>query len=989
MTVSADSGVPTVGGDRPPERGLGIRAKLFLAFLGFAGLTVAACAVAWLVFTTIERAVNRVTQESVPGMVDALALSKTVADISASAPALFASNNQEELAAERERLDDGIDSFTKIAAALGRAGRYEGERPIADAAVDLLAALDGLAESVETRLTLKRQRELMTADLHGAHTRFNETLEPLVDDAVFDLVISGEKVMTDNTGSINNLVDDGVSRIDHLLSINAAVNLAAGLMGEAINVANPVLLEPIHERFLSTSLTIERNLRQLPDDQRTDAVKRATANLLALGREGLFAAGGSAGSGRAASSADAGPAADRLKQRHEQVLLMLTPMIDDAAFDLVMTTEDLTARSEKSIAGLIDGNADILSLMLTAQAEGNLVASLLSDASVAGNENLLLPLVERFTASQARLESVLGKVEHAGFYDDLSQSTNALLDFGRSDTSIFDLRRAELRQVATGEAALDTSRALSRRLGELSSTIVASAEAASRAASESSTGAIDQGQAVLVLITLIGLAGAAIAMFGYVDPRIIRPVGRITSAMTQLAAGDTTVDIPGRDRKDEIGNMARALGVFRDNAIAVQQANLREIQTTRQRLADAIESISEGFSLYDADDRLVISNSRYQQMLYPDMPDLIVPGVTFKDLLQRVVARGLIADAQDDPDGWIAQRLWHRRHPGPSHVQQRSNGRYIMVSERKTADGGTVAVYSDITELKQRETELAQKSTELEQLAGQLAKYLSPQVYESIFSGRQEVKVASQRKKLTVFFSDIVDFTATSEKLQPEDLTLLVNEYLTAMANIALSYGATIDKYVGDAIVIFFGDPETRGVQQDALQCVEMAIAMRDKMHELRENWRDRGVEKPLKIRIGINTGFCTVGNFGSEARMDYTIIGASVNLAARLETASEHGGILISYETYALIKDRIHCEPQQPITVKGFSQPVATYRVIDSYEHLGRNSDVVRAELLNMHLDMDAGAMSQSEREQAQAALRQALERLSSTADGDGAGES
>lgn len=121
---------------------------------------------------------------------------------------------------------------------------------------------------------------------------------------------------------------------------------------------------------------------------------------------------------------------------------------------------------------------------------------------------------------------------------------------------------------------------------------------------------------------------------------------------------------------------------------------------------------------------------------------------------------------------------------------------------------------------------------------------------------------------------------------------------------------------------------------------------------------------------------------------MDYTIIGASVNLAARLETASEHGGILISYETYALVKERIHCEPQRPITAKGFSQPIATYRVVDTYERLGRKSEVVRAELLNLHLDMDAGAMSQSERQEAQAALRQALEQLSSAVDGDEAGK-
>ena len=166
------------------------------------------------------------------------------------------------------------------------------------------------------------------------------------------------------------------------------------------------------------------------------------------------------------------------------------------------------------------------------------------------------------------------------------------------------------------------------------------------------------------------------------------------------------------------------------------------------------------------------------------------------------------------------------------------------MSERKTEDGGTVAVYSDITELKQREQELADKSNALEQLSNQLAKYLSPQVYESIFTGRQEVKLTSRRKKLTVFFSDIAGFTETADRLESEDLTQLLNHYLTEMSGIALDHGATIDKYVGDAIVIFFGDPDSQGVKKDALACVNMAIAMRDRMLDLEAVWRDSGIRQ-------------------------------------------------------------------------------------------------------------------------------------------------
>jgi len=190
--------------------------------------------------------------------------------------------------------------------------------------------------------------------------------------------------------------------------------------------------------------------------------------------------------------------------------------------------------------------------------------------------------------------------------------------------------------------------------------------------------------------------------------------------------------------------------------------------------------------------------------------------------------------------------------------------------------------------------------------------------------------------------------------------------------------GATIDKYVGDAIVIFFGDPETRGVKEDALACVEMAIAMRKRMLDLQDVWRASGIEKPLQCRIGINSGYCTVGNFGSEDRMDYTIIGGGVNLASRLEAAATPGQILISYETYANVRNRIHCEERGNISVKGIAYPVATYHVVDTYESLGTERRFIHEEHPNLRLDLDLDAMSADDRGHAATVLREALNRLS-----------
>ena len=199
------------------------------------------------------------------------------------------------------------------------------------------------------------------------------------------------------------------------------------------------------------------------------------------------------------------------------------------------------------------------------------------------------------------------------------------------------------------------------------------------------------------------------------------------------------------------------------------------------------------------------------------------------------------------------------------------------------------------------------------------------------------------------------------------------------MSQIALEYGATIDKYVGDAIVIFFGDPETRGVKEDALACVKMALAMRKRMLELGSIWRDSGIEKPLQVRIGINTGYCTVGNFGSEDRMDYTIIGGGVNLASRLESAATPGEILISYETYAHVKDQIECEEHGELNLKGIAYPVATHQVVDTYDNLGKHRHLVSEDHPNLKLDLDLDAMSVDERSRAAIVLQRALDRLSS----------
>ena len=249
----------------------------------------------------------------------------------------------------------------------------------------------------------------------------------------------------------------------------------------------------------------------------------------------------------------------------------------------------------------------------------------------------------------------------------------------------------------------------------------------------------------------------------------------------------------------------------------------------------------------------------------------------------------------------------------------------------RTAEYNLRKERQNLLEEKIRDREIIEeKSRQLESLATRLAKYLSPQIYQSIFKDENGEENKHSRKNLTIFLSDIVKFTDLADTLEPERLATVVNSYLSEMSSIALECGGTIDKFIGDAVLIFFGDPESEGETEDALKCAEMAIRMMKRVGELNKHWKKMGVVDGLKVRMGISTGFCTVGNFGSDLRLDYTVLGSPVNLAARLQTMAEHNTILIDEYTKDLISSHVNSKYIDDITPKGFARPIQVFQLND-----------------------------------------------------------
>jgi signal transduction histidine kinase/CheY-like chemotaxis protein/HAMP domain-containing protein len=271
--------------------------------------------------------------------------------------------------------------------------------------------------------------------------------------------------------------------------------------------------------------------------------------------------------------------------------------------------------------------------------------------------------------------------------------------------SIPALRKTELDLTANATHLLAENVVLSRGLSARVDDLVENTKGDITGANVAALSVVQWSTWILIAAVVLSLASSVVIVWLYVGRNIIARLTALSDRTLTLAAGDLQSPLPAGGN-DEIGHMAEALGVFRATAVEMEEANLKEIREARTRLTDAIESISEGFSLYDPDDKLIVCNSRYRD-LFASHADVMEPGTSFETIVRTAVDRGLIEDADGHSDTWVRERLERHRSPRETHVQRRSDGRWIRVSERKTANGGVVATYTDITELKQHEAELA------------------------------------------------------------------------------------------------------------------------------------------------------------------------------------------------------------------------------------------------------------------------------------------
>jgi len=237
------------------------------------------------------------------------------------------------------------------------------------------------------------------------------------------------------------------------------------------------------------------------------------------------------------------------------------------------------------------------------------------------------------------------------------------------------------------------------------------------------------------------------------------------------------------------------------------------------------------------------------------------------------------------------------------------------------------SLYSELTSLNQNLEKTIEEQLSQLRRTEELRRYVSPHVADAIVSKASGVTLTPTRRNLTILVTDIRGFTTMSERMEPEELIDALNQYFTAMTDVVFRHGGTLDKYLGDGILAFFGDPIP--FEDHAERAVAAAFEGRDVLEGLRGKLMLQ-FEEELTVGIGISTGYVTVGNIGSENRLEYTVIGNHVNVASRLSTKAAAGQVLVTDRTMAAVRDRVVGTELESITLKGVHRPIRIFEITE-----------------------------------------------------------
>jgi methyl-accepting chemotaxis protein len=569
----------------PPSAGrirFGVNAKLQIAFGIVAVLTVIAAVVAIASFSATERGFARVAGHEVPVMTDALRLSATSGEISAAAARFVSARTADEL----KQISETIAAKSRQLTAILERLRTANENGPAFVKVEAISQrLDTNLKALEVAISERSQmRASIEADLdvvHKVHARISEKLTPIVDDSYFDVVTSAEDVGKSSDKIVKALVNDGLQLMQAMVEIGAETNLVTGLLTASTLTSSPPILALLEDRFSASARRAQKKLAKLPADVKFAALKTQVAALVAL-----------ADFKERAETTDVDADAARLNKIfrvHETLTGLLITLVDDLNFDLIMQSDDAVKRTSKLVKGLVAQQISELRNALEVAAQTHLIASLISEAATAKDPADLVPMQDRFKAAS----DLLGKSSANLGGGDVKKVVADLIGHGQGPDSIFALRSRELAASSSADRTIAENAAIQRELDSAVAVLVGDAEATMTRDTTQLVEELGRNRALLVIVAIVSvLAAAGIGVF-YVQRRLGRRLSSIGDAMHRLSSGETDLAVPGAADRDELGEMARSLEVFRAGEIERRDfAGRRDAEQAAQReRAAAIEQM--------------------------------------------------------------------------------------------------------------------------------------------------------------------------------------------------------------------------------------------------------------------------------------------------------------------------------------------------------------------------------------------------------------
>jgi len=533
--------------------GLGIKVKLPIAFAAVSIMTLAAAAVAITSFSATEQGVQNMATHDVPLMTDALRLSAVSGDISAAAARFVSAKTTDEQNAIAVTIRERYQALTGMLERMRQGGKDSGLAALVAPAKSLGVNLQALATAIEERSTIRGSLESKLEALNRSHKSIGDKLTPAVDDSYFDVITTAEDVGKTADKIVKSLVDDGLQVMQVIVDIGAETNLVTGLLTAGTLTSSPSILALLEDQFTSSALRVQKLLAKLPADPKFNNLRQRVTEIAQLADFKSQVAGG----GDMARL-------QNVFRVHERLAGVLITLVDDLNFDLVTQSDDAVKESSKVIKDLVSNQIAGLRNALDIAAQTHLVASVLSDTSVAKDAAMLVPFQERFKTSSDELVKLSETIHD----EQIRKAIADLLAFGRGEESVSALRGKELAATLRADRTIEENAKIQRELDQAVSSLVSETEQGMKQGIGALTDKLDHERTLLIMVAALSLvASGAIAVF-YVQRNLVRRLCAIGDTMRHLSTGDTAVDVPAVEDRDEIGEMARAVGVFRDGAIA-------------------------------------------------------------------------------------------------------------------------------------------------------------------------------------------------------------------------------------------------------------------------------------------------------------------------------------------------------------------------------------------------------------------------------------